>query len=295
MASKVPGGKGKPVADKPVASNVDKAKPVIPAAAVAAPAVPLAQPTASVKPPATKPQPALPVAVAKVPTAKPVAPKSPAAKAAPVAKPAAPVAPVPAALAAPAGKPTAPLIATPASPALPAALVSTPIAAAAAVNKEADVMQDTLEKTVNTAQAAGEQATDRAQAVFGEMNERAKTAMEKSTKMVEDFNAFAKGNIEAMVESSRIAAKGAEDIAKYSADFGRKAIQNSNDTTKRFASVKSPTEFFELQSEVLKSSIDSFVTETSKFTESYLKLMGDVAQPISNRVAVAVEKAKVAA
>lgn len=159
---------------------------------------------------------------------------------------------------------------------------------AAPVKKESRTMQDTIKKTAN-------ETTDRAKAMFGDMNARTQDAVAKSTKAMEEMNAFAKGNVEALVESSKIAAKGAEEIAKYSAEYGRKVIADTTENAKKFAAVKSPTEFFQLQNELVKSSIDAMVSETSKFTENYLKLMGDVTQPISNRVAVAVEKVKVAA
>ena len=40
---------------------------------------------------------------------------------------------------------------------------------------------------------------------------------------------------------------------------------------------------------------DTLVAETSKSTEMLLKLANDVAQPLSNRAAIAVDKMKVAA
>ena len=52
---------------------------------------------------------------------------------------------------------------------------------------------------------------------------------------------------------------------------------------------------FKLQSDYVRSAFDSIVAETSKNTEAMLKLAGEVAQPISNRVAVAAEKVKIAA
>ena len=171
-------------------------------------------------------------------------------------------------------------------------LAKAPIALA---KKEAKIMQDTVTKTVETAKKATAETTERAKAMFGDMNARTKDAVAKGTKAIEEMNEFAKGNIEALVASSKIAAKGAEDIAKYSAEYGRKAIADTTENAKKFAAVKSPTEFFQLQSELVKSSIDAMVSESSKFTENYLKLMGEVTQPISNRVAVAVEKVKIAA
>ena len=41
--------------------------------------------------------------------------------------------------------------------------------------------------------------------------------------------------------------------------------------------------------------VDAMVAETSKSTELMLKLANDVAQPISNRVALAAEKVRAAA
>nr|WP_263973939.1 phasin family protein [Sphingomonas aliaeris] len=61
------------------------------------------------------------------------------------------------------------------------------------------------------------------------------------------------------------------------------------------SAIKSPTDFFKLQSDYARAAFDSLVAQTSKNTETMLKLAGEVAQPISNRVAVAVEKVKIAA
>ncbi|WP_369622511.1 phasin family protein, partial [Pseudoalteromonas distincta] len=56
-----------------------------------------------------------------------------------------------------------------------------------------------------------------------------------------------------------------------------------------------PSDFFKLQSDYVRSAFDSIVAETSKNTESLVKLAGEVAQPISNRVELAAEKIKISA
>jgi phasin family protein len=217
---------------------------------------------------------------------------------APAPKPAAP-AKAPAVVAKAEAKPVPPVKAKPApkarvvKKAKPVAKAAAPVkklakAPVALANKDTRIMQDTIKKTTA-------ETTERAKAIFGDLNARTQDAVAKSTKAFEEINEFTKGNIEALVASSKIAAKGAEDIAKYSAEYGRKAIADTTENAKKFAAVKSPTEFFQLQSELVKSSIDALVSESSKFTENYLKLMGEVTQPISNRVAVAVEKVKIAA
>lgn len=155
---------------------------------------------------------------------------------------------------------------------------------AAIVMKEAVTMEATIKNN-----------TDKAQALFAEANDRAKAAMETTTRAFDDINAFGKGNLEAFVESSKIAAKGIETLGQDAAEYTRKSFDGATAALRGFASVKSPAEFFKLQSDYVRQSFDSLVAETAKNTESMLKLAGAVAQPISNRVAVAVDKAKVAA
>ena len=215
--------------------------------------------------------------------------KSVAAKRAPVAAKPAAVRPVAAAA------PVRPPVATPApvvpeAPAVHATLetTDTPLPAASAAPPEKDTTMD----TVNT---ATDKTQEQAQALFADANGRAKSAMEKGTKLLADINDFSKGNIEAVVESGKIVAKGAEDVARYSTDYAKTAVEKANAAARQFAAVKSPTEFMKLQSEIAKDAVDSMMAETAKFTESYLKLLGEIAQPLSNRVALAAEKMKIAA
>ena len=270
----------KPVAKKTVAPAAKSvpAKPVAAKAAVETPAAKATAPVAA-KPVAAKPAPAKPVQAKPVPVTPVVA------KAVPVAAPAAPVAvePVvekPVAVAAPVA---APVATTPPEAVKPVL---------AAVEEGKKVMTDTFAKVEETAKKFTAEAGERANAMFGDLNARAKDAMAKGSKTVEEMVEFSKGNLEAVVASGRVAAKGAEEIAKYTVDYGRKAIEEANANAKKFAAVKSPTEFFALQSEVAKANLDAVVTEASKFSESYLKLLGEIAQPIQNRYAVAVEKVK---
>jgi phasin family protein len=160
--------------------------------------------------------------------------------------------------------------------------VAAPEAVTAAI-KEAKIM-DTIETNVA-----------KAQAFFADFNDRAKAAVEKSTKLVEEANEFAKGNLEAVVESGKIAAKGFESFGQDAAEYSRKSFETATAALKSMSAVKSPTELFKLQSDFFRTSFDSYVAEASKSTEALIKLASDAAQPLSNRVAVAAEKVKLAA
>ncbi|MDJ0278772.1 TIGR01841 family phasin [Sphingomonas sp. 2R-10] len=166
---------------------------------------------------------------------------------------------------------------------------------------EEKIMDVTNEATATTQNAASkaqnfaQEAASKAQAVTADFNEKAKAAFEKSQKGFEEMNELTKGNVEAFVEASRIAAKGLETLGQEMADYGRKSFEHATATAKTLATVKSPTEFMKLQSDFVRQSFDSFVAEASKTTELFIKLAGDAAQPISNRVAVAADKVKTVA
>ena len=138
-------------------------------------------------------------------------------------------------------------------------------------------------------------ATDKTAAMFAGANDRAKGAMEKGQAMVEEMTAFGKGNVEALVESSKIAARGFETLGQDAAAYAKKSMEEATAAARTLAGVKSPMEFMKLQGDFVRQSFDAMVAETSRQTEAMLKLAGEVAQPISNRVALAADKVKVAA
>jgi phasin family protein len=254
-------------------------------------------PTSATAPKPTALAPSTPAA-AKAVKAKPAV-----AKAAPVvvdAKPAVPAKrgrPLGSKTKTPAAKPVVAAAKAKPAPRKPIVTPTKPVAplAVATPSEGSKPMTDTITKMQDAAKTFTGDAGARTQAMFGDLSGRAKGAYEKSVKMTEELTAFQKGNVEAIVESSKLAAKAAETLGQSAADYARKSFESGTAALKTFASAKSPTELFKLQSDYLKSYFDSAVAESSKVTEAWLKLAGDVAQPLSNRVAVAVEKAKATA
>ena len=136
------------------------------------------------------------------------------------------------------------------------------------------------------------QVADRLQAVFGDVNERARTQIERNTRLAEELTELSKGNIEAVVASTKVAAKGLETIGQEVAEYSRKSFEDASAALKGFAEVKSATDFFRLQSEFARTQFDGLVAESSRLSETVLKLAGDVAEPLTSRYAVAAERVK---
>ncbi|WP_204200190.1 phasin family protein [Sphingomonas longa] len=148
---------------------------------------------------------------------------------------------------------------------------------------------------IDNAQNAAQDTSAKAQAVFTDMTERSKGAVEKGQKLFADATEFGKGNVEALVESSKIAARGIETMSQDAVAYAKSSFEHASEAMKTLSSVKSPAEFMKLQADYARSAFDAMMAHTSKSTEASLKLAGEVAQPISNRIAVAAEKIKVAA
>ena len=136
------------------------------------------------------------------------------------------------------------------------------------------------------------QAADRFQAVFGDVNERAKTAIERNSRVAEELTELTKGNVEAIVASTKVAAKGVETLGQELAEFSRKSFEDASAAMKGIADVKSPTDFFRLQSDFARSQFDLMVAETSKLSETMIKLAGQAAEPITGRYSVAAERVR---
>lgn len=260
-------------------------------AAIAAPAV-AAEPAPAELPAQSD---VLEAAAAPAPAAKPKGkPGRPRKVAAPAPEPAAaaPVAPA----AKPARKAPAKLAAkvVKAQP-KPAAKTSTPTSKtnkkeAASVKSAAAKQKDTFIMTVKTTEVA-----ETIQTAFKDATEKAKAAFEKSQASLADVGTFTKGNVEAVVESTKILATGLQEMTKGYVAETKTVVETLTADVKDLASVKSPTEFFEKQNALLRKQFDAAVAATSKNSEAMLKLASEAFQPISNRVSLAVEKIKQAA
>jgi phasin family protein len=133
---------------------------------------------------------------------------------------------------------------------------------------------------------------DRIQAAFGDVNARAKTTIERNTRIAEEMTDLAKGNVEALVASTKVAAKGVEKIGHEVAEYSRKSFEDASAAIKGFAEVKSPADLFRLQGEFARTQFDSVIAESSKLSETMIKLAGDMFEPITSRYSVAAERVK---
>jgi len=254
-------------AEKAYAAAAAVAKPVTPEAAKPEPAKaqePVKTPAVSIGKTATKAAPEKAVAKNKAAPAKAVAKRirKPAAKARPAA-----------------GK----------KPVLAKAAAKVPPVA----SKPKPTITQLKEKIMATAKTA-DFAKPFADAV-GELQAKTKEAYEKGTAYAGEMTDFAKGNVEALVESGKVLSTGMQDMGKAYVGDAKAAYETLTADLKEIAAVKSPTELFQLQGKIARRNFDSVVAFSSKTGDAMLKLYADAFAPISGRVTLATEKLSKAA
>lgn len=146
-------------------------------------------------------------------------------------------------------------------------------------------------KMTDTVKATTEKATE----FFADVREKATEAAEKGKKLAAEAVEFNKANVEAMIEAGKIVAKGAQDMGKTNIEYAKKNFEEAQVAVKELTAVKSPTDFVKLQGEWARKGFDTAVAQGSKNTEAMVKLVSDMFQPISNRIAATTELFKKAA
>lgn len=152
----------------------------------------------------------------------------------------------------------------------------------------AKTMTTTVENTTET-------VTAKAKDFFADMQVRAASAADKGKKLASNTFEFQKANFAAILEAGKIVAKGAQDMGKTNVEFAKNNFAEMQAAAKEIAAVRTPTDFIKVQSVWTKKGFDTAVAQGSKNTESLVKLVSEMFQPISNRIAVTTDLFKKAA
>ena len=152
-----------------------------------------------------------------------------------------------------------------------------------------------VQKMTDTVETTAETVTAKAKDIFADMQVRAGEAAEKGKKLAADAYEFSKANMAAMIEAGKIAAKGAQEMGTTNVAFAKSNFAEMQVAFKEIPAVRTPTDFIKVQTELAKKGFDTAIAQGSKNTEAMVKLVSEVFQPISNRIAVTTDLFKKAA
>ena len=164
---------------------------------------------------------------------------------------------------------------------------------AAAATKTATSAQETIKTMTDTVRFPSFDAIPAFapfQSMFANVGDRGQDIAQRGQKVAEQFADLTRANVEAMVEASRVAATGARTIGQDVVATGRDGVEQAADAIRSLAEAKSPTEYLQLQGNFARSSFDRLVAESSRLTETMVKLAGEAFQPLSNRASANAER-----
>lgn len=120
--------------------------------------------------------------------------------------------------------------------------------------------------------------------------EQIQKASAQLLKSYEELNTLTKGNVDAVVQSGTIVAKGAEEAGKQVAAFTQASLEKSVATGQAVLAVKSIRELIDLQNSFFKQQLDTLVAESTKLQQLSIKVTNEALAPLNARVNLATEK-----
>lgn len=128
------------------------------------------------------------------------------------------------------------------------------------------------------------------QSMFADAGERSQDVVRRSQQIAEEMADLTRENVEALTESARIAAEGARNLGQDVVESSRESLESAADAVRGMAEAKSATEFVQRQGDYARASFDRMVSQSSRLTESFVKLAGEAFQPLSSRASVNAER-----
>lgn len=110
-------------------------------------------------------------------------------------------------------------------------------------------------------------------------------------KIAQDAAAAGQDQVDALVKSSTILAKGVEDILKTCMEIAQETTEKNQSVAKTVMSCKTLNEFTDLQTRLAQASFDEFMTNATRISEKTVKLYTDAFEPINDQVGKAMKKA----
>lgn len=135
----------------------------------------------------------------------------------------------------------------------------------------------------------------KAKVAAADVQAKAKVAYAKGSEVAGEAAEFTKGNVGAVVASGKILGAGLQELGKTYAAEGKVTFETVTTDVKKISEVKSPVEFLQTQSAILRRNFDHAVEFNTKTGETLINLFGSAFAPLSARASLVVEKVKKAA
>lgn len=150
-------------------------------------------------------------------------------------------------------------------------------------------------KAANTAKNTAEKLGARFEKLTADAQVRAKEAADRAVALSKTAVEFNRENIETLIETGKITAKGAQEIGKANLKYTRENMTEASRALQGLFSVATPKDMFAKQADYMRSGLDRVMDQTSNNADAVVKLAGKAYQPIADRVSEVRKELKKAA
>lgn len=157
----------------------------------------------------------------------------------------------------------------------------------AAAEKVVKAGKETAEKALK---AGSEAVTEAYEQAFAAAKESVQKTFPLAAARFDEIAGLQRANIEALFSAGTVAMKGVETISEEMLAFNKKALEDGMASAKKLLECKTVQELMEVQTDCACAQLEQFVAHGSKVTEIALKVAGEIAAPIQDRMGQTVEK-----
>jgi len=144
----------------------------------------------------------------------------------------------------------------------------------------------TENKVETVVKATAENATKSFEKAMNVTQDKVDAAM----KSFSDISDHTRDNVDAFVSAGTVAAKGVEALNTEVMAISKRSMEDAASAAKALTSAKTANEFFQLQSDLMRSTWDAMVSDTSKIGEIFTQYSKEASAPINDRVTATVEQ-----
>lgn len=155
--------------------------------------------------------------------------------------------------------------------------------------KSTETIETTANNVATMMTAQTEQAISMAKASFDQIATKSREAMEQSMKTVGVVTEMTRGNVDALLESSRAAAGGMQFIAQEVAEYGKQTFERTTAAGRTMALARTTPELIQLQSEFARTEFTTAIAEYSKLSQTMFQTMTAMFEPLQKQAVTAAQ------
>lgn len=137
--------------------------------------------------------------------------------------------------------------------------------------------------------AQTEQAIAAAKQAFDQIATRSREAMEQGLKSVSRITEMNRGNVDALLESSRAASGGMQAMAADFAAFSKLSFERTASAAQTIGRARTAPELMQLQSEFARNEFSTAISEYSRLTQHMFQTLSAMFEPLQKHAITAAQ------